>query len=119
MAEIEFYRRANGSCPYEEYLDDLIHGGNKKEAAKIRAVVDQLGISGSAVLASMRRATKMNDVWELRVGRHRVFYFLDTDNGNYVVLNGFLKQTRKAPLQELERAESLRLEYLERRGRGK
>ena len=65
----------------------------------------------------MRLATKMNDVWELRVGRHRVFYFLDADTGRYVILNGFLKQTRKTPPQELQRAENLLAEHLRLRGR--
>ena len=117
MADIEFHTRTNGSCPYDEYVNDVLRGGSKQEAAKIRAVVDQLGVSGSAVLARMQRATKMNDVWELRVGRHRVFYFLDADTGNYVILNGFLKQSPKTPPQELQRAENLRAEHLRTGGR--
>ena len=58
----------------------------------------------------------MNDVWELRIGRHRVFCSLGADTVNYVILNGFLKQKRKTPPQELQRAENLRAEHLGRRG---
>lgn len=112
MAEIEFYRRANGSCPYEEYLDDLIHGGNKKEAIKIGAVVERLRDTRSAGLAERQRAEKMNDVWQLRIVSHRIFYFLDADSGNYVILNGFRKQSGKTPPQELQRAENLRADHL-------
>ena len=117
VADIEFHRRANGSCPYQEYVIDVIQGGNKKEAARIGAVVDQLRDLGSSGLAKMIRAKKMNDVWELRIGPHRVFYFWDSDAASYVILNGFRKQRGKTPPQELERAESLRLEHLEGRGR--
>ena len=117
MADMVFHRRANGSCPYEEYVIGVIRGGNKKEAARIGAVVDQLRDSGSDELVKMRRAEKMNDVWQLRSGAHRVFYFWHAATQRYVILNGFRKQTRKTPQQELERAESLRLEHLEGRGR--
>ena len=117
MADLDFHTRANGSCPYDEYVNDVLRGGSKQEAAKIRAVVDQLGVLGSAVLTNMGLATKMNDVWELRVGRHRVFYFLHADTGHYVILNGFRKQTRKTPPQELQKAENLRAEHLRTRGR--
>lgn len=116
VADIVFHRRANGSCPYEEYVGGVIHGGSKKEAARIGALVDQLRELGSDELVKMRRAEKMNDVWQLRSGVHRVFYFWYAAIQRYVVLNGFRKQTRKTPKQELERAESLRLEHLERRG---
>ena len=117
MVDIEFHTRANGSCPYDEYVNDVLRGGSKQEAFRIRAVVDRLGISGSSELTKMRLATKMNDVWELRVGRHRIFYFFHADAERYVILNGFRKQTRKTPPQELERAENLRAEHLTGRGR--
>ena len=112
-----FHERANGSCPYSEYVDSVIRGGNRKEAARIGALVDQLKKSGSDELAKMRRAEKMNDVWQLRSGAHRVFYFWHATARRYVILNGFRKRTRKTPEQELDRAESLRLEHLEGRGR--
>ena len=97
-------------------MASFIHAGKKKEAAKIGALVERLKDSGSAELAKMRRTEKMNDVWQLRIDTHRVFYFWHADSERYVILNGFLKQSRKTPPQELERAESLRIEYLEARG---
>ena len=86
-------------------------------AANIGALVDRLRESGSDELVKMRRAEKMNDVWQLRSGAHRIFYFWHAAAQRYVILNGFRKKTRKTPQQELERAENLRLEHLEGRER--
>ena len=63
-------------------------------------------------LVKMQLAEKMNDVWQLRVGVHRVFYFWHGDAQRYVMLNGFRKQTRRTPPAELQRAEALRVEHL-------
>ena len=113
MFDLVFHTRPNGSCPYDEYVRVVLQSGAKKEAAKISATVERLRQFGSADLVKIQRAEKMNDVWQLRVDPHRVFYFWHTDARHYVMLNGFRKRTRKTPPEELERAEDLRSEHLE------
>lgn len=113
MHDLDFHIRPNGSCPYDEYVQSVFYSGKKKEAAKIRATVDRLKELGSASLVAMKLAEKMNDVWQLRVGAHRLFYFWHVDARRYVMLSGFRKKTPKTPPSELERAEALRVEHLE------
>ena len=117
MFQVSFHIRHNGSCPYDEYVDGVFQSGAKREAARIRATVERLRQSGSAGLVKMRLAEKMNDVWQLRIGVHRVFYFWYGDSRRYVLLNAFRKQTRRTPPAELQRAETLRVEHLEAGGR--
>lgn len=112
MQPIDFHIRPNGSCPYDEYVDAVYLSGKKAEAAKIRATVDRLSASGSFDLVKMQLAEKMNDVWQLRVKMHRIFYFWRDDAQRYVILNGFRKTTRKTPPSELQKAEYLRAENL-------
>ena len=112
MEHVRFHVRPNGSCPYDDYVKSVHRSGKKGEAARVRATVDRLAQSGSGVLVNMERAEKMNDVWQLRVGVHRVFYFWDGDAQRYVILNGFRKQRRKTPPADLQRAEDLRAEYV-------
>ena len=112
MCRLVFHIRPNGSCPYDEYVKSVFQSGKKQEAAKIRATVDRLMQSGSDGLVKLQRAEKMNDVWQLRVGMHRVFYFWHGPARAYVILNGFRKQSRKTPPAELQRAEALRVEHL-------
>ena len=78
MYRLVLHVRPNGSCPYDEYVMSVFQSGRKQEAAKIRATVDRLIQSGSDGLVKLQRAEKMNDVWQLRIVRHRVFYALST-----------------------------------------
>lgn len=112
------HRRPDGSCPYEEYVREVRKSGRKNDPAGIRALVDHLGQFGSQRLAAMDKAEKMNDLWQLRKGRHRIFYFWNAQSGRYVLLNGFLKKSNRTPRNELARAEALRLEHITRGGDG-
>ena len=114
MYPVVFHRRPNGAIPYEEYVRSVYHAGQKAEAARIRAFVERLRQEGSQRLVARRWAEKMNDVWQLRAGQHRVFYFWHSEAERYVMLNGFRKRSRRTPRRELERAESLRAEHLGR-----
>ena len=111
MPTPSFHYRPNGSCPYEEYVQKVNSSGRKKDAAKIRAYVDSLGELGSQRLVELRWAEKMDGVWQLRPGHHRIFYFWDSRGRTYVLLNGYEKKTRRTPPKELKRAETLRQEH--------
>ena len=55
------------------------------------------------------------DIWELRPGNNRVFYFFAAEN-TFVLLHHFRKQTQKTPSREIEKAKSERDDYLRRKG---
>lgn len=112
MYRVELHTRPNGPCPYHEYVNMVFRSGAKREAARIRAILERLAKDGSERLARQGLSEKMNDVWQLRVGAHRIFYFWHVEAGQYVILNGFRKQTRKTPPSQLQRAEALRSEHL-------
>lgn len=115
MYRVELHARPNGSCPYHEYVNMVFRSGAKGEAARIRATLERLAKDGSERLARQGLSEKMNDVWQLRVGAHRIFYFWHAEARQYVILNGFRKQTRKTPPSQLQRAEALRSEHLNER----
>ena len=114
MYVVAFHQRLDGTVPFEEYVQTVYHAGQKSGAARIRAIVERLGQEGSQRLVARRWAENMNDVWQLRAGQHRIFYFWHPEAGRYVILNGFRKRSRRTPRAELARAESLRAEYLVR-----
>ena len=58
----------------------------------------------------------MNDVWQLKPIPHRIFYFWDSVEDSYVILNGCRKKSRKAPQAEILKAEHLRAEYFTLQG---
>jgi len=112
MYPVVFHQRPNGAIPYEEYVRTVYHAGQKTEAARIRAFVERLGQEGSQRLVARRWAEKMNDVWQLRAGQHRIFYFWHPEGERYVVLDGYRKRSRRTPRSELAIAEGLRAEHL-------
>ena len=54
------------------------------------------------------------DIWELRPGNNRIFYFFCEDN-NFVLLHSFRKKSQKTPHREIEKAKTERNDYLTRK----
>ena len=54
------------------------------------------------------------NIWELRPGNNRIFYFTEEEDA-FVLLHVFRKKTQKTPLREIERAKRERDDYLARR----
>lgn len=51
------------------------------------------------------------DIWELRPGNNRVFYFYYDENEIFVLLHHFRKKSRKTPKREIEQAKAERDNY--------
>lgn len=54
------------------------------------------------------------DIWELRPGYNRVFYFY-YDNKQYVLLHHFRKKSQKTPAKELPLAKAERDDYIKQK----
>ena len=54
------------------------------------------------------------DIWELRPGNNRVFYFYFQEN-TFVLLHQFRKKSQKTPKREIEKAKAERDDYLRRK----
>ena len=112
--EILFYRTATQKCPVEEFLDSL----PSKVAQKITWV---LGLLEDLEVIPAQYFAKMpgtDDIWECRVrlgsNIYRVYAFWD---GNKIILtHGFIKKTQKTPSNEIEKAESYKKDYFDRKG---
>lgn len=109
-----FYKSAEGKCPIQEFLDSL----PGKVAQKVTWVLSLLEDLDSVPSSYFKKLIGTEDIWECRIhfssNAYRIFCFFE---GNSVVIltHGFAKKTQKTPRQEIERAESYRREYLQRR----
>ena len=56
-----------------------------------------------------------DDIWELRPGDNRVFYFFYDEDGKFILLHQFKKKTQKTPKREIERAKAERDDYKARK----
>lgn len=111
---VHFARARNGSCPAEEFLQDLARSNDKESRASLarfHAYVVQIGQGGRLTPKQFKKLE--GNIWEFRISRKapRVLCFME--HGHYVLTHGFMKKQDKVPRQEIDRAERIRQECLE------
>jgi phage-related protein len=114
MLEIQFYRKAGGGCPVEEFLDSL----NAKQAQKVLWVMKAVQELPQVPRQYFKKLEGTDDLWEVRAefggNAFRLLGFWDA--GRLVILtNGFAKKTQKTPEREIALAEQRRRDHLSRR----
>lgn len=93
---VEFYTTESGRSPVLEYINGL----EASERAEIRNALRLLREFGTAL--SLPHVRHLQDkLWELRPGRNRLLYFVQTGRC-FVVVHAFRKQTGKTPKREID-----------------
>jgi phage-related protein len=105
--KISLYRSASGNAPVEKYLDSL----DDHEAAPLYATLHDIELHGLEGAAVQLRVIQ-GKLWELKVGRHRIFYVLIT-GPDMVLLHACKKQGRKARKEDLDLAKARMKEVLD------
>lgn len=81
---------------------DFIGKLPERERAEIDAALEDLAShSLDAPLVSLRQVR--GKLWEIRIGRTRIFYFMTQDR-TMVLVHAYKKQSQKAPLREISSA---------------
>jgi phage-related protein len=114
MMQIQFYRRPNGQCPVEEYLESL----TDKQTEKIFFVLELIETVPNIPVKFFKKLKGTDDIWEVRVRvGNDIFRLLGFREGNeYIILNhAFTKKTQKTPTREIEVAERRKKEHIGRR----
>ena len=112
--QIEFYIKANGEQPVEDFLRSL----NKRMRAKVVDMISLLQQNGNELREPYSKHIS-DGIFELRAKTGsditRVLYFFYV--GQRIVLtNGFVKKSQKTPLKEIKRAKKFRADYIKRLG---
>ena len=116
MYKVILYRDKNGKNEIEEYLKELQKNESKDarlKFKKITAYIDKLEIQGTRIGEKYVKHIE-DDIWELRPLRDRIL-FAYWENNKFILLSMFMKQTRKTPKREIERAKRNLKEFLKRR----
>lgn len=77
---------------------------------KIVFYIDLLARNGTTLPSNITKHIE-EDIWELRPGNNRVFYFYYNDQ-HFVLLHHFRKKSMKTPKREINRAKSERDDYI-------
>ena len=122
MYTIEFYETSNGESDVRDFLEELRTKRDTSKDARIQfkqlaMYLDLLALNGTRLPDTITKHID-EDIWELRPGNNRVFYFFFQDD-RFVLLHHFRKKSQKTPQREIERAKSERDDYLKRKGQQK
>jgi phage-related protein len=106
-SSIRFYKSHSGNSPVEQYLESL----DDFEAAPVLAALSDISRHGLKRATVQLRAIR-GKLWELKAGKHRVFYVLLT-GPEMVLLHACKKQSQKARRQDLALAQERMKEVLD------
>lgn len=100
MYKIEFYENQHGESDVWDFLESLrVKSETSKDARiqyhQILFYIDLLARNGTNLPTNITKHLEEN-IWELRPGNDRVFYFYYDEN-QYVLLHHFRKNLRKRP----------------------
>lgn len=114
MKNIKFYTDENGNSDLYNYLKVLELKNDKDSilnAKKIYSYIENLSKYGVKMGEPLVKYLG-NKIWELRSLRHRILFFEDSDC--FVLLSHFVKETKKTPRDEINKARKRMIDYLER-----
>ena len=117
LYKIAYYADKKGKSPIREFILELAAKNDKDSRIrlnKIRDYVKALSEHG-ATLGEPYMKKIGGKIWELRPLSDRIMFAAWTGNG-YVLLSHFAKKTLKTPPAEIEKAERLLKDFLERSG---
>ena len=118
MYTIEFYENSHGGADVWDFLEELrLKSATSKDARiqynQMLFYIDLLSKNGTRMSEKITKNID-EDIWELRPGNNRVFYFYHRDN-TFVLLHHFRKKSMKTPPREIERAKRERDDYIKRK----
>jgi len=113
--EVEYYEKVNGSCPTQEFIDEL---PAESQVFVLRAL-DRLEEHGRNLKRPNVDHLK-DGILELRIrthqGQYRLMYFF-FDGFKFVITHGINKKSDKVPDSEIKKAIEYRQDYLSRHER--
>ena len=120
MYKIIFYTEKDGNSPVLEFLENLRSKSDKNKDCRIQykqavLAIQLLQDNGTWLSSEITKHIDEN-IWELRPGNNRIFYFL-ADKDSFILLHVFRKKTQKTPIREIERAKRERDDYMVRSGK--
>lgn len=118
MYNVEFYQTSSGHSDIFEFLEDLrvkAHSSkdHRIQYKQVARYIQLLADNGTNLPTDIAKYLG-EDIWELRPGFNRVFFFY-YDNGTYILLHHFRKRTQKTPRIEIDKAISEMNDYILRK----
>ncbi|MCR4648364.1 MAG: type II toxin-antitoxin system RelE/ParE family toxin [Lachnospiraceae bacterium] len=120
MYKVDFYETINGISDIKDFLEELRSKISTNKDARIQygqisRYIELLQLHGTNLPVEIIKHIE-GDIWELRPGFNRVFFFY-FDHEQYVLLHHYRKKTDKTPRREINRAKEEMKDYILRKGK--
>ncbi len=119
LFDIILYEHNAGKTPIDDYLNDLYNKNHKDDLIRIRTYIKQLSEHGfnlnNARPNAFSQVDKRHKIYELRPGKHRIFFIFIKGEEKFVLLHAFRKKSKKTPKKEIDRAIKEAQNYRERK----
>lgn len=114
MYEIELYEDEDGFSDVRSFIRDLRDRAKNSKDARVQYkqvtyYIDLLENKGFDLPVKIAKNLD-GEIWELRPGNNRVFFFY-FDGKKFVLLHHYRKKTQKTPRFEIEKAKSEMRDY--------
>lgn len=115
MFDVDMYCTEGSNVPLKKYLKDVARKYGERDLILIKTYISLLEDHGMRINEYRPQAIKQieGDLYELRPGNNRVFFFYYKDK-RFVLLHGFRKKGRKTPLHEIETARKRMEDFIRR-----
>jgi len=118
MFQLNYYETEKGNAPLSSYLESLVEKHDEKSLILIKLYIEKLREYGNEINIHFKEnaSRKESDgLYELRPGKHRVFFFF-WHKGEIVLLHAFHKKSKRTPKNELDTALKEMQDYRRRYG---
>ena len=118
MYSIEFYETSSGYSEILEFLASLQSQLTTSKDARIQyqqivRYIQFLQDNGTTLPSTIIKHLE-GDIWELRPGNNRIFFFCFLGD-TYILLHHFRKKTQKTPKREITQAVAEMNDYIQRK----
>jgi phage-related protein len=117
VRKVRFYKTKSLKCPVEEFLDSL-PGKVAQKITWILSLIEEIEM----VPKKFFKKLNPHEIWEVRLeydgNYYRILSFIHK-GANVVLTHGFIKKTKRTPLNEIEKAMNYKNEYEANKGEKK
>lgn len=115
MYKIIFYKDSKDKSEVQKYILSLKKRTDKNSKVKFCKIISYIDILSKYGITAGEPYMKYidNDIWELRPLRDRIL-FAYFENNSFILLNMFMKKTRKTPQKEIDKAKRFLKDWRDR-----
>ena len=107
---MEFYFTDRGMLPAKEYLENTSLDVKVKLAALVKYIADHGKLFDRT---KFRQVDSKEKIFEFKPAAHRFFSFF-YKGGKIIITNAYMKKSQKLSRKDLEKAKSLKKDYISR-----